>query len=399
MIRGAPPIRWIQAIIGEFYDLTYREKVITIILFGAILQGALIAFDQASYHGLIELDYGRSVDIKVFRERGETILSGDCLYRDVRTKTPPVVNYVLVIPVLFGGSLLAFQVFFSACVIVAALMMFELLRRRNERRASLAALLFLMNPFSYFHSTINCQDEPLIVLFFFTPLVLLLSGRFRESAVATGVGIWTKMWPLLLTPLYFFETRNWRKNLLAVALILVVSALIVIPFLVICPDDFLWFIRFYFLGIETEEAGGVALWRFLDDIGLKPPSVVMLALVGTAILGGYWYSHKKGWDSWRSISLVVILFFLVYPKLHSGYYLLPLILLLPYIVDSPRLWSLTFLLFATVIGAHKFHVGSFDTAGGLIAIPIALAIATDLVLVYLLRETVLKPHASELSVQ
>ncbi|GAH42691.1 unnamed protein product, partial [marine sediment metagenome] len=359
--------------LSKFYTEPYRRKVLTLVLLGIILHGSLIAIDQAFYHGLIGPDYERGSDLPIFRERAETILGGGLLYRDVHTETPPVVNYLMTIPVLFGGSLLAFQVFFSTCNILAALLILETFRKRNERCAGLAAILFLINPFTLYHSTFNPQDEPLIVLLFLLPLYLLLSDRFRSSALATGVGIWTKMWTLLLLPIYWKRSKDNRVMLTLIALIGVILLIIALPFLMLCPRDFSWFLRYYFLGVEGEGSGGVSLWHFLDQIGLKPPSVIMLGLVGTAVLGGYWYAHRKEWGPWKTITFVMVLFFLFYPKIHSGYYLIPLALMLPYIAQKIWLYPLTFAMFATVAVTFKFADGTVAPTGYLIAIPIALS--------------------------
>jgi uncharacterized membrane protein len=292
-----------------------------------------------------------------------------------------------------GGTHLAYQVFFSACNILAALILFLAFRSKDMRRASLVALLFLGNPFAVYHSTFNPQDEPLVLLFFLAPLVLLVGERFYSSALATGLGIWTKMWPLLLTPLYMIERRPWVDRWKAIAVIITISSIIIVPFLIICPEDVVWFLRFYFLGIENEGAGGVSLWRFLDDVGVKPPAPMLLGLVGAVVLGGYWYCRRKGWDQWTTVTVVVVLFFLFYPKVHSGYFLLPLALLLPYMVENLRLYYLTIPLFVSVAITHKFHVGSFPTTGGLILIPIMLALLTSLLLVYILDQAVLTPRA------
>ncbi len=150
--------------------------------------------------------------------------------------------------------------------------------------------------------------------------------------------------------------------------------------------------RFYLLGVEGEGSGGVSLWHFLDQGGLKPPSLVMLGLVGGVVLGGYWYSIKREWDQWRTATLVVCLFFLVYPKIHSGYYMLPLALLLPYMVDDRRLYALTILMFGTVLVTFKFADGTLSPEGGFIVVPIVTALLTDIILVYILYVKIISPE-------
>jgi hypothetical protein len=349
----------------------------------------LIVVDQAAYHGLLGLDYGRGPDIPIFKDRAETILSGGLLYRDVHTETPPIINYVLTIPVLMGGSLLAYQWFFALCNIGVALLLFEVWRRRDEDQASLVAVLFLLNPFTLHHATLNPQDEPLVLLFFLAPLALFVAERYGRSAVAMGVGIWTKMWPVLMLPLFLLARRSLVDRSKMIGITAIISLIIVTPFLLLASGDFLWFLRFYLLGVEEEGSGGVSLWHFLDQVGAKPPAAVMLGFVGIAIMGGYWFSHRKGWDPWKTTTFVVCLFFLVYPKIHSGYYLLPLALLLPYIHGRWRLYGLTLLMFATVEATFKFADGTIAPVGALIAIPIALALVTDALLLLLIKNALL----------
>ncbi len=227
----------ITRVLDDFLAMPRSQRMLTIVVFGVILHGSIIAVDQAAYHGLLGIEYDRGPDIDIFRDRAETILSGGLLYRDVHTESPPVVNYALVIPVLMGGSLLAFQVFFAACNIAVALLLFETLSRRDERIASMVAVLYLLNPFTLYHATLNPQDEPLVVLFFLLPLSLMVMNRYLPSALALGAGIWAKMWPVLLGPMYVLGKRTLSDKLKALGIIGAVSAVIVVPFIVLCPGE------------------------------------------------------------------------------------------------------------------------------------------------------------------
>jgi hypothetical protein len=276
---------WISRRLEELRVLPYREKIIALVLFGALLHGSLIAIDHAAHDWLPGIDYSRGPDVPIFRERAETILSGGLLYQDVHTETPPVINYVLVIPVLMGGSVLVYQWFFAMCNIGAALLLYRAWRGRDEETASMVAVLYLMNPFTLYHATFNPQDEPLVLLFFLAPLTLFMAGRLKRSSIALGIGIWAKMWPVLLIPLYLLKGRDWKDRTWSIAIVATVSGVIVLPFLLLASGDFLWFLRFYFLGVEGEGSGGVSLWHFLDHVGAKPPSTVMLGLVGMVVSG------------------------------------------------------------------------------------------------------------------
>jgi hypothetical protein len=378
-----------------YFQYPHRKKLMAIITIGIVLHLSLIAFDQAAYHGYIPVEYGRGPDIRAWTARGDTILKGDLLYRDVNTETPPVINLALTVPVALGGSLLAFQLFFTLCNLMVAIILYETIRKRDERLGALVAILYLVNPFTLFHATLYTQDEPLVLLFYLIPLVLLIRRMYHQSSMALGIGIWAKMWPLLLAPMYILDRRPVIDRAKAVALIGAVSAAILIPFLIVCPEDCIWFLKFYFLGAEGESAPGYSFWSFLELRGLRPPAAAMLVLVGVAVLGGYWYAYKHRWDHWRTATLVTCLFMVTYPKIHSGFYLLPLAMLLPYIVDDIKSYGLTFLMFGTVIGSMKFADGNIDPSGSLIVIPLLLTLTTDIILLFLLYTRVVTPGAEK----
>ncbi|MGC9308833.1 MAG: hypothetical protein ACP5FL_08685, partial [Thermoplasmatota archaeon] len=71
---------------------------------------------------------------------------------------------------------------------------------------------------------------------------------------------------------------------------------------------------------------GISLWRYLGEVGLDPVWLVpVLAIAGGALL---WLvvHHRAGKPS--TALLFLLLFLLLFPKIHSGYYV-PLLLFVP----------------------------------------------------------------------
>jgi len=374
------PVRW-------YLELPSQRKLLFIIIVSILIQGSLIAIDNWAFQSID--GYQRSPDIPIFRHRAETILKGGLLYRDVHTETPPVVNYVMTIPVLFGGSYLAFQIFFSMCNIAVSMLLFYTFNNRTEKGASLLALFYVIHPFSWFHSTLDCQDEPLILLLFIIPIYLLLKSKYLESATAAGIGIWAKMWPLLLCPLYLIKGKKWMSRFTAILHILFLSIIIIGPFLLLAPEESTWFLRFYFLGVEGEGSGGISLWHFLDQRGMMPPSMLLGSTVMVLVLGLYLWADKEDWGVWKTITVVMTVFFVLYPKIHSGYYLIPLVLLMPYMLKDARYAILSFLMFTTVFTAFKFSDGTIHPDGVLILVPICCALITNMLLLLALKDLVI----------
>ncbi len=57
------------------------------------------------------------------------------------------------------------------------------------------------------------------------------------------------------------------------------------------------------------------------------PEALELALVLGSLLAAYLFAYWKRMGVWQSVTLVVVVFIVFYPKMHMGYYILPTVLL------------------------------------------------------------------------
>jgi uncharacterized membrane protein len=245
--------------------------------------------------------------------------------------------------------------YFSMFAFLIATLLYLSLRRWDELRAFQVGIVTLIMPFLLFES-VTGEDESIMVFIFFVAVVLMLYERKVPAAIAIGVGIWTKMFSILLLPLQFLRLKSWRDRAVLLAIVAAASVLVTIYFLLSCYDDFIFFLRFYFLGESGRESGGISMWHFLQTAGYGVPKELELAIVLVSLLAAYLYCNKRGFGVWQSITLVVLVFIVVYPKMHTGYYILPCILLSIWGVEDRRILLRTFLAFIPIMAAAGFSV-------------------------------------------
>ncbi|HHF55359.1 MAG TPA: hypothetical protein ENL42_00395 [Thermoplasmatales archaeon] len=136
-------------------------------------------------------------DNTLYIERAETILNGGLLYRDVVTKTPPLINYLLVPPVYFGGTAISFEIYFSFFILLTVISIYYFLSKIDKKLAYAASFVFLMLPTTLATPTFCRQDESIVVFFFILPLLILYSCKRKYLfSILSSIGVWIKMHPI-----------------------------------------------------------------------------------------------------------------------------------------------------------------------------------------------------------
>jgi len=157
------------------------------------------------------------------------------------------------------------------------------------------------------------------------------------SAGIIGMGIWIKMYSLLLLPGLIITGRTNKERGRHIGIIAAISALVCIPFLWLCWSKFTWFLKFYFFGnqsLERKGLEGISIWRYLEVAGTTVPQVILIGLLGVSHLILYYYSYRKKYSAWRIATLSFLIFFFLYPKIHFAYYMMLFALLLPYTFEK-----------------------------------------------------------------
>jgi hypothetical protein len=356
MIKGLID-RWDKTL-ARLAPLSVRRKLAIYLLLTIILYGTMIVVDEVFLVNSIDPNLTHP-DLDVYRDRAQTILDGGLLYRDVRpTQTPPIINYLLVPPMLFGGAEFdwVWSIYFSFFAFLLAALLYLSLRRYDEMKAFLAGAIVLLSPYTLVESS-TTEDESIVAFSFMLAVVLMLNQRRNTASAAIGVGIWTKMFPILLMPVHLLQQRKWTDRIISLIIVGVITALITLPFIILCYEDFTFFLNFYFLGENERPTGGHSIWHFLRMGGWVLPSFVQVGILGGALAFAYFYPHMKKWPVWESVTLMMITFFIFYPKIHGGYWIMLVALLSVWAVKDRRIWTRITLAFPPMILATLLAEG------------------------------------------
>lgn len=356
--------------------------ILIIVLFNSI------GFGGDLVSGMADPGIESHPDIPFYQFRTSAILDGQVPYLDFDTESPPLIMYLMIPAALLGNTLLAYAIVFSAYAFITAGLIYAFLRHSGELRALAATAFFLFNPITWATAVIFIQDEMIVALFYVLPILLLLFNKGTWSASLAILGTLTKVFSIVLVPLVIIKQHGKARMqaILAAGITLLVLA---VPFIILAGKDFILFLSYY--ASQSGQDGhneGISIWRFLHDAGILVPGPILqiLLAVGTVLmLGMIW---KKDVDPARAGFLLLIPFFLFFPKIFACYFIIPFSVLCIVSSQEPRA-----ILMVTVAAVLAFICQFFESFGDVpstlpsdglwIAVPILLSLGVHLIWIYL----------------
>lgn len=313
-----------------------RRRTLTIIAVGLVLYGSCIAFDELVLRPCFGDSLPEPSDLNFYQFRASSILDGKIPYVDFTSESPPLIMYMFVVPQALGGSTLCYQAYFAVFAVMTALVLFLGLRSYDERKALMAGLLYLIYPLGLLEFSLGVQDEAITMFLFVLPLVLLYLGRAGASGFVSLLGVLTKMFNVVLLPWMFLQAKM-RDRLLMLLTFLGVVLLIAIPFLLLFPDAIPDF-NYYFLGQSGASTGGSSIspWHYLNKLGIGLPGWAGVALTLAGIGGASLFAYWKRMTLWQGAALVMMAFFLCYPKILLVYFMMPAVLLMMWGLEDDK---------------------------------------------------------------
>jgi len=326
----------IQGLNDRLGSIPPGRRVYILILVWALFFGALIALDALFLRDYLNAHVGAPIDISYYRERTQGILDGLWLYRDIPCESPPLIVYLMLPAQLAGGSEMAYQIWFSVFILLTSLSLYWALRRYDDAKAFWVALIFLLIPVSTIETVFAIEDEAIVVWIFVLSILLAVIGKLRWSAIAMTIGIWTKLINAFLFPFQWRDAKSRRERWILLGIVIGLSFLICLPFLIVCPVEFLSFPKYYFLssGSGDTPTSNLNIWDFLSMGGLELPSWFFLALTIGVLLLAYYLGLKRKRTLLEGMLIVLTAFILVYPRTTASYYTLPIALLLIWGVEN-----------------------------------------------------------------
>jgi len=318
----------------------------------------------AGYYGTVEKP--RFADPWI--ARAETILNGGMLYRDVRTTTPPLINFLLVPPALVSGlfnhrnpwATLAFMGYFSLYNLFTAYILLYMAQDAEEGYR--AALYFLLNPLTFGNSILRRQDEPILAFFFALSLLFLIHHRHLRAGVTIGLTSLIKLSGLLMIPIAFLHTRRWEY----VVLPLIIFGLVTGLFIITAGRKAVFW--------DTAQTGtqhpfqfdGISLGALWEHMRSPLPRMVLTAYSAILVLGSALALAFAVWKPGgllEDLALLVSVVLMLTPKLHCGYLMLPTVVMTPLV--HRRGLAISYFLFgllALIADMCKWPLQDYPTA-------------------------------------
>jgi hypothetical protein len=222
-------------------------------------------------------DYSASNDMSLYSLYGQRVADGQIPYRDFRLEYPPAALPLFALP-LAGHKTLSAHTYYRNFAALATMLMavtiaftaLSLWRLRRPRRNVLVALSLLAASAIALGSLVYTRYDVWPAALVAAALALLLNRRTAVAALALGVAIAAKLYPLVVLPLVvcFVWRRSGRRQALRALLLATAAAVaIVAPFVAIAPG-------------AVEAAVRVQLEHSLQIESLGSAALVTLAKLG-----------------------------------------------------------------------------------------------------------------------
>ena len=354
--RVMTSIESINQKILSFFQRKGKSSNKSIVLFLFLFTATISAPMLIGYQ--IDNDPNRSEnkDVDIFRDRAQTILDGELLYRDTEkiTVTPPLINYLFVPVLLLGDSLLMWMAWFAFFLFLTSAVLFFVLDAYFDRRLAIAgSMIYSASPFGQYTSVAMLQDDSIIVFFLALSFLFLTRKRWYLAASTFGLGTMTNLFPAICAPLAFTSPKQWKTRIVVVVIGLSIGLAISLPFLILAYSEFMQFLEFYLFGTQPQstnqsftsfspiEQRGMSFWRYLGETVIFVPSKLLHGIFVLVLLTTWYGALTKRLNMHAAFTLCILWIFIFYSKIHFGYHMMALLVLIPYAMhDSRKLWSL-----------------------------------------------------------
>jgi uncharacterized membrane protein len=216
----------------------------------------------------------------VYKGFAEAVFDGRVPYRDFALEYPPGALAVFLPPFAAGSGnyAAAFKILMALCgaamIVVVALLLVEL--GASTRRLLLALLLLALSPIALGPISLNTYDAwPALLTV--AALALLLARRPLFAFALLGLAFAAKVYPLVLIPpalVFVWRTRGRELAARALGAFAAVSAVVVVPFLVVAPDGLVESFRVQAARDLQIESLGASVLTVADRLGAYSATVV-----------------------------------------------------------------------------------------------------------------------------
>lgn len=350
------------------------------------------------------------VDTPVYENYGTLIEDGELPYRDFAVEYPPGALPAFAVPALLSdderGYRSAFEWSMAACgVALVLLTALALAGLGSSRRRILLALALVAGFPLLLGSIVLTRFDLYPAALVAGAFAALAHGRHRLGFGVLGAAVAVKLYPGVLVPLalaYVWRSRGRREALVCLGLLVGVVALVFLPFLVLAPEGVahsigrqlsrplqieslgaaLYLAAHHLVGVDVEMRSGSGSQNLHAPGSAITAVLFSVAQVGTLVW--IWLRRPDTLEELVRWSAAALVAFVALGKVVSPQFLIWLVPLVPLVAGLRGLRASVLLGIALVLTQLWFPTRYWDLARELDALPSALVLARDLVLVALL---------------
>ncbi|MHA2256236.1 MAG: glycosyltransferase 87 family protein, partial [Candidatus Heimdallarchaeaceae archaeon] len=307
-------------------------------------------------------------DQVVFFNRGMGIIQGRIPYRDFYVNAAPLSSYLwapLVLVSMIGtgdystdfvnyenymnsSSMMilsySFRIFFAICIILSAVLLYKLEEKRNNKYSFLIALLYCINPFFLHMASFWGSDECIVPLLILLPIYLYERGNKTLANLSIVLGAGLKYFPLLLAPLIWIYSKNWRERFFQSIIFLLGLTAVVLPFYLLSPSEFL--LQFQDKITAPGNDGILTVIQEFFSINLENLSRVfpILTMMIIGSVGLILFTRREKWSYHQTVVLLLV-YLIFFHKMQISYLAMIIPFLYVGLFSKGSIKILSFLLF------------------------------------------------------
>jgi len=279
----------------------------------------------------------------IFFNRGVAVMEGLLPYRDVSVDAASLSPFLWA-PIVFLSMFLTgdystefltsenyflnesmmlssyiFRIFFAICLIVSALLLYRLEHNRNNKNALRISLLYILNPFFLYLFSFWGSDECLLPLLILLPIYLYERGNHTLATFSIILGTGFKYFPILLAPLIWIYSKDWKKRSIQTLLFLIGLTAISLPFYLIAPTAFIN--QFKNPIVSPRNQGLLTLIQNFISTDINQYNlIIQIITMSLVLLAGLFFFLKKSEWKYHKTIVFLIIFFVFYPKIQVSYF-------------------------------------------------------------------------------
>jgi uncharacterized membrane protein len=332
------------------------------------------------FHTVYRMPYS---SIPLYFFDASQVINGSLPYRDFAVEYPPLAFVFFLLPRLFTSTLAAYTVAFQAEVFLFDLLGLYLIYRiaRYQGKAPWKMLIVYSIAVLAIGPNIIHTYDIFVAILVLLSLYCFWMGKHKISWVILALGVMTKIYPVVIAPvflLFYLNTRQYQRMWSGITVFTACILVISLPFLFAGPDSYFSFLSYHAerpLQIETTYSSILMfIGRFSPTflqlefgagsnnlVGPWPEALtqislgisVFLLLMGYCLIYYRMKTEKNHLPEIGAYSLLVISILVITSKILSPQYLIWLLPLLPLLSGRKRyiIWAL----FA-VTGALSYYI-------------------------------------------